>query len=105
MGEVEFDQGYEVCHIPSSYAVVAVVGERDTDEAVSDPVVLIVEAVVSVVGMAEVVDVKKSLLPVVMSDVIGVDTGHPLIEVEVVPNEAFAVRGGSLGAAVGAATG
>jgi hypothetical protein len=40
-----------------------------------------------------------------MNDVVGVDVGHPLIEVEVVPNEAFAVRGGSLGAAVGAATG
>jgi len=95
-----------VCHIPSSYAVVVVVvRERDADEAVSDPVVLIVEAVVSILGMVEVVDMKKSLLPVGMSDVIGVDVGHPLIEVEVVPDEAFAARGGSFGAAVGAATG
>ena len=67
--------------------------------------VQIVEAAVSVLGMVEVVDVKRSLLPVGVSDIIGVDVGHPLIEVEVVPDEAFAARGGSLGAAVGAATG
>lgn len=68
-------------------------------------VIVIIEAVVSVLGMVDVVDMKRSLLPVGMSDVIVVDVGHPLIEADAVADEAFGVRSGSLGTAVGVAAG